>query len=108
MTLSSTEWRQRFAITPDRFASLVAAEVRAMMARRGITQTMMAAELDVTQMYVSRRITKSDKRVPIDVEDLAKFAQVLDCSIADLLPRLDSNQQPSDFTSSQVSVLRAA
>lgn len=76
------------------YAEMVAAEVRAMLARRGITQTEMAEILDVTPMYVSRRVRRRNP-TPIDVNDLEKFAIVLRCGICDLLPRLDSNQEPS-------------
>lgn len=77
------------------YAEQVAAEVRAMMGRRRMTQTEVAEALGVTQMYVSRRVKKTNP-TPMDVSDLARFARVLDCSVLDLLPRLDPATGASD------------
>lgn len=45
-------------------------------------------------MWVSRRVSGQHL---IDVVDLARIAQALNCGVNDLLPRLDSNQQPFDY-----------
>ena len=60
----------------------VAANVRAELARKGITQTDLAAKLRKSQPFVSRRLSG---RVPFDVADLAAIASVLDIPIADLV-----------------------
>ena len=60
----------------------VAANVRAELARKGITQTDLAAKLCKSQPFVSRRLSG---RVPFDVADLAAIASVLDIQIADLV-----------------------
>jgi transcriptional regulator with XRE-family HTH domain len=69
----------------ETYAERVSAEVRAWMARRGMTQTDMASALGVTQMYVSRRMKRFEP-TPMDVTDLARFAEVLGCGVVDLLP----------------------
>ena len=60
----------------------VAANVRAELARRSVTQTQLAAKLGTTQQYVSRRLTGS---VPLDVEDLAAIAGLLNITVAVLI-----------------------
>ena len=60
----------------------VAANVRAELARKGITQTELAAKLQKTQPFVSRRLSG---RVAFDVADLASIATVLDISMAALV-----------------------
>lgn len=52
----------------------VAAEVRAEMARQRVSQTALADRLDVSQAYVSRRLTGD---VPFDVEELREVAFIL-------------------------------
>lgn len=77
--------------TPD---SLVAAEVRAWMGRRGMRQVQLAAAMEVDEIWVSRKLRGKTR---ITVEDVYAFADALDCEVAALLPRLDSNQQPFDY-----------
>lgn len=79
----------------ERYAADVAGEIRAMMGRRGINQTQLAEQMGVTPMWLSRRIKAA--RVAVDVSDLALIADALQCEVQDLLPRLDSNQQPSGY-----------
>lgn len=74
------------------YGHAVAAEVRAMMARREVAGKSLAARLGVSPMYVSRRM-RGD--VPWNVAELAEVARLLDCRMEDLLPRLDSNQKPA-------------
>lgn len=62
---------------------LVAANIRAEMARQRIPQTAIAAALGITQQSVSNRI---NGRVPIDVDELAVFARLLGVPVASLLP----------------------
>lgn len=62
---------------------LVAANIRAEMARQRIPQAAIAAALGITQQSVSNRI---NGRVPIDVDELAVFARLLSVPVASLLP----------------------
>lgn len=52
----------------------VAAEVRAEMARKKVSQQEVARQLGVAQQTISRRITGD---IPFDVAELAKIAQIL-------------------------------
>lgn len=54
------------------------------MARKRVTQGVVAYELDMTQQAVSRRLTGA---VPFDVDELVAVARLLGVDIADLLPR---------------------
>lgn len=53
----------------------VAANVRAELARKHITQTELAAKMAKSQPFVSRRLSG---RVAFDISDLATIAAVLD------------------------------
>lgn len=61
---------------------LVAANIRAEMARKRIAQKTVAEELGITQQSVSLRL---NGRVPIDVDELAVFARLLDVPMSALL-----------------------
>jgi len=52
----------------------VAGEVRAAMARRGVSQTALAAALGMSQAAVSRRLRGA---IPLDVKELAAIAEIL-------------------------------
>lgn len=60
----------------------VAANVRAELARKGISQTELAAKLDVSQPFISRRLLA---RVPFDVAELAGIAEILDIPMSVLV-----------------------
>ncbi len=60
----------------------VAANVRAELARRGISQTALAAKLQKSQPFVARRLSG---RVALDVEDLAGIAAVLEIPMTELI-----------------------
>ena len=99
--------------TASDFALLVAENIRALAARRGITQTLLARELGVAQSIISMRW--NGKR-QWQLEDMERVAEVLGttpwalCQPTDEYesgqskrlatvsqrPRLDSNQQPFD------------
>lgn len=64
----------------------VASEIRAEMARQGITQSILADRLTVTQMWVSRRIN-TDRRTPITLDDLDRIAGALNLPAASLIER---------------------
>lgn len=68
---------------PSTLAGSVAAEVRAQLARRQFTGTALAAAINRSEMYVSRRL-RGD--VPFDLVDLEQIAQFLGLPVADLLP----------------------
>ena len=100
------------------FNSMVAAEVRAWLARSGKRQADLAAALGVSQSGISHRLRA---RVAFTLEELATIAEVFDITLAELLgpvilqarrsphtdmvgagasgslPRLDSNQQPFGY-----------
>lgn len=63
--------------TPD-----VAAEVRAELGRQGHTTAWLAGQLEVSDMWVSRRLRG---RTRFTVEDLHRVASVLGITAADLL-----------------------
>lgn len=62
----------------------VAANIRAEVARRGMTQQQVADLVGEKQYWVSRRLTGA---VPITTGDLIRFARALDMPAAELLPR---------------------
>lgn len=68
--------------TPD--AESVAAEVRAALARRQITQTTLAEVTGRSQAYWSRRLSG---RTPMTVADLSDIADIANVPLASLLER---------------------
>lgn len=62
--------------------AVTGANVRAEMARRGVSQTTLAAVLGVTQPQVSARLRGI---VPFNVNELHAVAAFLDVSVGDLL-----------------------
>lgn len=62
----------------------VASEVRANMARQRISGSELARRIGVSQPYLHRRISGE---IPFDIDDLARVAEALNVTIADLLPR---------------------
>ncbi len=69
-----------YAPTTQRKA--VADEVRACMARRRLTQTDLAAALERSQPYVSRRLSGD---VAFDTDDLYRLAHLFEMSVFRLL-----------------------
>jgi len=67
---------------PTTTTQRVAAEIRAGLARRGLTQGDLAAALGLSQAAVSRRLTGE---VPIDVEELTAVADWLGVPLSALL-----------------------
>jgi transcriptional regulator with XRE-family HTH domain len=65
-------------------------ELRAEMARRSLSQTAIAVQLGETQGWVSKRLTG---RVPLTVDDLSRFADVLNLPVSALM--LAADQQPA-------------
>lgn len=72
-------------ITADRqLRETVAEEVRALLARRRLNGAKLAAAIDRSEMYVSRRLRGE---TAFDLDDLDRIARVLDVEVVDLLPR---------------------
>ncbi len=94
MTLST------FAPAETSWTLLVAGNVRALMARRGVSQHQVADVLGLSQTAVSKRLRGV---TPWDVNEMGTLAEAFGVPIAvlleggDRLPRLDSNQQPAGF-----------
>jgi transcriptional regulator with XRE-family HTH domain len=64
------------------YNELVAAEVRAEMARRRITQEALAAHLHTTQRGISRRLTGE---VAFNLDELSRIAEFLDVPVTRLV-----------------------
>ena len=60
---------------PTDLRDTVAAEVRAEMARRRLSQTALADMLGEQQWWVSKRLTRS---IPFTIEDLDRIAKALE------------------------------
>lgn len=84
----------------DPYAVELGANVHAAMWRRKVTQAQLGAMLGLSQSLMSKKIRG---QVPTTVTDLMRIAGALGVDAGDLLPRLDSNQEPSGYLSSQVS-----
>lgn len=100
----------------------VAAEVRAWRAKRNMSQQQLARALGISQPQVSSRLRGA---TPITLDEIETFARIFGTTAdailagalanderphpfrdeASSLPRLDSNQQPADFVTPQVSSL---
>lgn len=70
-------------MTTNTVAASVGDEVRAMMARRRISQTKLALAMGKSQSSVNRRLRGKQ---PFDVEELAQVAQILDVPLSTFLP----------------------
>ena len=81
-------------------SSILAAEIRASVAREGVNMAELARRLDVPQAWVSRRIGRG-ANIDITLDEAVQIAEALNISVqglfASVLPRLDSNQQPSGY-----------
>lgn len=99
--------------TSHSLSARVAAEVRSQAARRGLRQVDLAKLLEMSQPQVSLRLRG---KVPFRLEELDVLAQHFGIDAAELmpprpqvadgadrLPRLDLNQQPFVYETSQVS-----
>lgn len=82
----------RMADTP---AQKVGRNVRAEMARNGITQDVLAARLNLTQPAVSRRLSGS---VPFNVDELAVVTRMVGLSLSRLVA---GAERPSHRTESE-------
>lgn len=64
------------ASRPTALTTAIAAEIRALMGKRGVTQQQLAAAMSKSQSYVSRRLTLVPDQ-PFDVDDLDAAAKLL-------------------------------
>jgi len=62
----------------------------------------LAAAADIAMSTLSRKLAAL---YPFDTDELVRIAAVLRVEVTDLLPRLDSNQQPSDYQLPEVEEL---
>jgi transcriptional regulator with XRE-family HTH domain len=76
------------------YSEALAAEVRAMAARKSVHHKDIAAALGLSPMAVSRRMSGE---TPWTVTELYIAARTLGCGIRDLLPQMDSNHQHFDY-----------
>lgn len=67
-----------------RLTEQVAEEIRALLARRRISGRELARRMDASHSWVNFRLTGAQ---PITLDDLQRFADVLDVDVLDLLPR---------------------
>lgn len=72
---------------PTTPSATTGANVRAEMARRGVTQTSMARHLGLSQAAVSARIKG---KTPFDINELSIVAHVLDVPLDSLLAGIGS------------------
>ncbi len=75
-------------------AAAVRAEVRAWIARRGLTHSQVAARMGHAPSWVSKRLG-ANPTVPLLLDDLMSFADVLDVPTAEFFRRADSTQDRS-------------
>ena len=64
-------------------AKRVAAEIRAELARRQMSQAALARALEVSEMYVSRRLQSG---TGLEVADLERIAAVLEVPVSHFIP----------------------
>lgn len=69
--------------SPNDLARQVADEVRAVIARRRLSQQAVAEAAGMTQSYLARRLVGV---IPFDVTDLERLSRALDVPVASLLP----------------------
>lgn len=81
-------------------SQLLARRIREIVAGRQISGTKLAEAIDLDQRAFSRRYRG---RTPWTVDELYALAGVLGLNVSELLPRLDSNQQPFGSSNTQVS-----
>lgn len=73
-----------------KLSDAVAKEIRVLLVRRDMKQTDLAVLMDVSEMWVSRRLRGAQ---PIDLNDLQRFADALNVEVHELLPRSDTPRQ---------------
>ena len=81
----------------------VGKRIHSRMWDRHITQTAMAPRLGMTQSGLSKKL-RGDR--PWTLDELYRAADALGCTLEELLPRMDSNQQPSDYRTCSAEVIQ--
>lgn len=69
-------------------ARATGANIKAEMARRGVTQTGLAARLDITQSALSKRLRGV---ISLNVDELAAIADALDVPVSTLLAGVETS-----------------
>ena len=67
-----------------------------MAARRMIKNAVIARKMGMSEIGVSRRMRGE---TPWTIRELVQVASLLDCTVDQLLPHLDSNQESCDYWS---------
>jgi transcriptional regulator with XRE-family HTH domain len=88
---SITDVRTVLFVTTPETAEILAANVRAEMARQRIKQSTVAAHLGLAQPSVSKRLTG---QVPFDVNQLTQLSALLGVSVARLLEQAGPASPP--------------
>jgi transcriptional regulator with XRE-family HTH domain len=78
----------RSAATPS-LSERAAEEIRALLGRRRMSGRELARRLGASPSWVNFRLTGSQ---PISLDDLQRFADVLDVPVTDLLPRTEEGR----------------
>jgi len=80
------------AMSTHEFNRAVGRRIRFWRDERGYSTTSLATEIEVNPITVQRHMR--GETAP-RLEDIASYARVLRVHVDDLLPRLDSNQEPT-------------
>jgi transcriptional regulator with XRE-family HTH domain len=80
----------------------VGERIHTIMWRRRMSQAALAESIGITQSTLSKKLRGT---VPMSVFELVSISVVLGVPADSLLPRLDSNQEPSGYTFAQVRAL---
>jgi transcriptional regulator with XRE-family HTH domain len=70
---------------PRTLADIAAAEVRAEMARQRMPAAALAKALDVSEMFLSRRLS-GEKPIPFDLAEIERVAEALGVPVGQLIP----------------------
>lgn len=87
-------------IDPD-FRTLVAATVRAEMARRQLHQADLAAALGLPRTGISRRLTG---HTPFTVDEMQALAHLFEMDVRDLIPEVSSRDRRSGCFTGQLAL----
>lgn len=63
----------------------VAAEIRAIAARQGLSHAELARQVDRSAMWLSRRLTPGPNQLDMSIEDLSRIAGALHVTPAEIL-----------------------